>query len=468
MQWKGLVVVALVLLQGAAEARSRRNNTKPRANRRTHHQLRAAETRLSDLPIRQEATARATDGQPPPPPLPPPAPPHTGTQPRRLQHTTTNTHRSPHHNRRRHNHRHHQHHHHPQQLEEHECPNCYQLEMRKNLRLAQIKDRVLTATGLINPPNMTGVVISNNPDVQGIIQDMESAVPMTYMQEPLYNEEEPDVKTEMLFFPVQPGNGYTPSPAPPDLNIPEGTDVLYFNLSRTPLGNRARRAILHVWLKPMSSELLRQVPVSVFKVSRPQNPGGEIEKKAVTTVMESFNPQKGNWVKIEVYQLLQEWLTRPEENLGLVVEATDSQGHQVAVTDPLESPSNAPLLEIHTEDSNRSRSRRNSGNFMCTNKNESRCCRYHLTVDFVELGWDFIVAPKVYEANFCNGECPFLYAHKYAHTALIQKLNSTNAQHGPCCGARKLSPMKMLYYDHDHKIKFDIIQDMVVDRCGCS
>ncbi|XP_063847932.1 growth/differentiation factor 8-like isoform X1 [Scylla paramamosain] len=330
--------------------------------------------------------------------------------------------------------------------------------MRKKLRLAQIKDRVLTATGLINPPNMTGVVLSSNPDVQGIIQTME--VPTAYLQEPLYNEDEPDVKTEMLFFPVQ--------PAPPDLNIPEGTDVLYFNLSRTPLGNRAKRAILHVWLKPTVSELLRQLPVSIYKVSRPQIPGGEIEKKSVTTVMESFNPYEGNWVKIEIYQLLQEWLTRPEENLGLIVEALDSQGQQVAVTDPQESPSNAPLLEIHTEDSNRSRARRNSGNVMCTNENESRCCRYHLTVNFVEMGWDFIVAPKVYEANFCNGECPFLYAHKYAHTALIQKMNSTNAQHGPCCGARKLSPMKMLYYDHDHMIKFDIINDMVVDRCGCS
>lgn len=127
------------------------------------------------------------------------------------------------------------------------------------------------------------------------------------------------------------------------------------------------------------------------------------------------------------------------------------------------------MLEIHTEESRRNRNRRNSSRNQCTTSQiESRCCRYPLLVNFVELGWDFIVAPKVYEANFCNGECPYLYAHKYAHSALIQKMNSTNAKHGPCCGARKLSPMKMLYYDHDHKIKFDTIQDMVVDRCGCS
>ncbi|KAK4306836.1 hypothetical protein Pmani_021360, partial [Petrolisthes manimaculis] len=187
----------------------------------------------------------------------------------------------------------------------------------------------------------------------------------------------------------------------------------------------------------------------------------------VTTVTETFNPHEGSWVKIEVYRLLQEWLTNPDENLGLVVTAYDSQGRQVAVTNPTETPSNAPLLEIHTEETRRSRPRRYSESSLCEH-NETRCCRRPLLVNFVDLGWDFIVAPKVYEAYFCNGKCPFLYAHKYAHTTLMQKLNKPNAKIGPCCGSRKLSSMRMLYYDHDHQIKFDIISEMVVERCGCS
>ena len=129
----------------------------------------------------------------------------------------------------------------------------------------------------------------------------------------------------------------------------------------------------------------------------------------------------------------------------------------------------APLLEIHTIESKRGRNKRNTGNRLCSESSRvSNCCRHPLVVNFVDLGWDFIVAPKVYEANFCNGDCPYLYAHKYAHFNLLQKMNDTKAKHGPCCGARKLSPMQMLYYDHDHQIKFDTIQDMVVDRCGCS
>nr|XP_027235286.1 growth/differentiation factor 8-like [Penaeus vannamei] len=209
---------------------------------------------------------------------------------------------------------------------------------------------------------------------------------------------------------IKPKPATSPTAPPPGISIPDGVEVLYFKLNQEQFNTRVKRAILHVWLKPITSELDRIVPISVFKVARAR-------------------PED------------------PEDSIKL----------------------QAPLLEIHTEESRRNRNRRNSIRNQCTTSQiESRCCRYPLLVNFVELGWDFIVAPKVYEANFCNGECPYLYAHKYAHSALIQKMNSTSAKHGPCCGARKLSPMKMLYYDHDHKIKFDTIQDMVVDRCGCS
>lgn len=87
---------------------------------------------------------------------------------------------------------------------------CDQLEIRKNLRIEQIKDRVLRATGLLTPPNMTGVVISQNPNIQGIIESMNTTEPQpTYMQEPPYNDDEPEIKTEKIFSPVEPGNNYT-------------------------------------------------------------------------------------------------------------------------------------------------------------------------------------------------------------------------------------------------------------------
>ena len=28
-----------------------------------------------------------------------------------------------------------------------------------------------------------------------------------------------------------------------------------------------------------------------------------------------------------------------------------------------------------------------------------------LTIDFDEFGWDWVLFPKTYEANFCSGDC---------------------------------------------------------------
>jgi hypothetical protein len=98
---------------------------------------------------------------------------------------------------------------------------------------------------------------------------------------------------------------------------------------------------------------------------------------------------------------------------------------------------------------------------------ETRCCRYPLTVDFEEFGWDWIIAPKRYVANYCSGECPFVFMQKYPHTHLIQQANPPGMT-GPCCAPRKLSGISMLYFDDNYNIIYGMLPGMVVDRCGCS
>lgn len=40
---------------------------------------------------------------------------------------------------------------------------------------------------------------------------------------------------------------------------------------------------------------------------------------------------------------------------------------------------------------------------------EPSCCLYSLVVDFDQAGWDFVIAPKVYDAHMCSGECRLHY-----------------------------------------------------------
>jgi hypothetical protein len=37
--------------------------------------------------------------------------------------------------------------------------------------------------------------------------------------------------------------------------------------------------------------------------------------------------------------------------------------------------------------------------------NETKCCLYDLVIDFEKAGWEFVIAPKRYNAYICNGDC---------------------------------------------------------------
>ena len=99
---------------------------------------------------------------------------------------------------------------------------------------------------------------------------------------------------------------------------------------------------------------------------------------------------------------------------------------------------------------------------------QKRCCRYKLTVDFDEFGWDWILAPKRYEAYYCAGECPFVFLQRYTHSHVLQLSNRTGSVGGPCCTPTKMSSIQLLYYGENKEIITGILPDMTVDRCGCS
>ena len=51
--------------------------------------------------------------------------------------------------------------------------------------------------------------------------------------------------------------------------------------------------------------------------------------------------------------------------------------------------------------------------------NETHCCLWDYTINFKEdYGWDWIIHPKEYKANFCQGECSYhtmMPSNSYAH-----------------------------------------------------
>ncbi|KAJ1528864.1 hypothetical protein ONE63_007236 [Megalurothrips usitatus] len=176
----------------------------------------------------------------------------------------------------------------------------------------------------------------------------------------------------------------------------------------------------------------------------------------------------GVWVKVDIKKMAEDWFRRPRDNLGLMVYANPSTGVDGKLlvntdTDGEANP-NMPFVELYLKDGRKRRVRRSTGLNCDENSGEVRCCRYPLEVDFERFGWDFIIFPKKYVANYCSGDCPYVYMQKYPHTAITHMARNKT---GPCCAPRKMSAINMLYFDHDLNVVFGVLPGMVVERCGC-
>ncbi|XP_041769922.1 growth/differentiation factor 8-like isoform X2 [Anopheles merus] len=123
-----------------------------------------------------------------------------------------------------------------------------------------------------------------------------------------------------------------------------------------------------------------------------------------------------------------------------------------------------PYIEIEFRDAPKKRIKRNLSLNCDENANETRCCRYPLTVDFEKFGWDWIIAPKRYEAWYCAGECMISFLPKYEHTHVMQL--STSAI--PCCSPKKMNSIRLLYFDMSYNVIYSTIPNMVVEKCSCS
>ncbi|XP_052647351.1 growth/differentiation factor 8 isoform X2 [Harpia harpyja] len=205
--------------------------------------------------------------------------------------------------------------------------------------------------------------------------------------------------------------------------------------------------------------------VQILRLIKPMKDGTRYT--GIRSLKLDMNPGTGIWQSIDVKTVLQNWLKQPESNLGIEIKAFDENGRDLAVTFPGPGEDGLnPFLEVRVTDTPK-RSRRDFGLDCDEHSTESRCCRYPLTVDFEAFGWDWIIAPKRYKANYCSGECEFVFLQKYPHTHLVHQANPRGSA-GPCCTPTKMSPINMLYFNGKEQIIYGKIPAMVVDRCGCS
>lgn len=339
------------------------------------------------------------------------------------------------------------------------CSKCGSSRQLRQNRLDSIKVDVLSKLGLKGPPNITVKTIPNIPPLENLL-DMynlpKDAPAENFVPGPQFGEDDEYRITaeKVLALPHAP---------PERLNVIDHENVLYFKFSSSVMASQVQTA--HLWVHIRPSRHAQSRNVSLYQVVRhftsDQTDLVQIKKKAI----EKRN-RHGNWIVFDVKKTVTQWFRHPKENLGLVVRFSDSDMNELVMSD-IDGTEEEPFIEVKVEKHKHRRNRRMIGLNCEENSTEVRCCRYPLTVDFEEFGWDWIIAPKRYEANYCSGECPYVFLQKYPHTHLVQQANPQGSA-GPCCAPRKMSSISMLYFDEDGNIIYGVLPGMVVDRCGCS
>ncbi|XP_005939916.1 growth/differentiation factor 8 [Haplochromis burtoni] len=337
-----------------------------------------------------------------------------------------------------------------------QCATCEVRQHIKTMRLNAIKSQILSKLRMKEAPNISREIVKQllpkAPPLQQLL-DQYDVLGDDNREEVLEDDDEHATTETIVMVATEPDSA---------VQVDGQPKCCFFSITQKFQASRVVRAQLWVHLRP--SEEVTTVFLQISRLMPVTDGNRHIRIRSLKI---DVNAGASSWQSIDVKQVLTVWLRQPETNWGIEINAFDSRGNDLAVTsaEPGEEGLQ-PFMEVKISEGPR-RARRDSGLDCDENSPESRCCRYPLTVDFEDFGWDWIIAPKRYKANYCSGECEYMHLQKYPHTHLVNKANPRGTA-GPCCTPTKMSPINMLYFNRKEQIIYGKIPDMVVDRCGCS
>lgn len=337
-----------------------------------------------------------------------------------------------------------------------QCATCEVRQQIKTMRLNAIKSQILSKLRMKEAPNISRDVVKQllpkAPPLQQLLDQYD--VLGDDNKDVVMEEDDEHATTETIMMMATEPEAV--------VRVDGEPKCCYFSFAQKLQASRVVRAQLWVHLRP--SDEATTVFLQISRLT-PVTDGSRHTR--IRSLKIDVGAGVSSWQSIDVKQVLSVWLRQPETNWGIEINAFDSRGNDLAVTsaEPGEEGLQ-PFMEVKISEGPK-RTRRDSGLDCDENSPESRCCRYPLTVDFEDFGWDWIIAPKRYKANYCSGECEYMHLQKYPHTHLVNKANPRGSA-GPCCTPTKMSPINMLYFNRKEQIIYGKIPSMVVDRCGCS
>ena len=129
------------------------------------------------------------------------------------------------------------------------------------------------------------------------------------------------------------------------------------------------------------------------------------------------------------------------------------------------------LLETnaHTGPVRLKRQSKIDNNFCLAHPEEPNCCLRRLEINFRrDLGWSWILAPRRFRPNYCQGLCPFFWPSASTSALLLTRYRGLNptAAVQPCCVAASLRPLTVLMVING-RIFLEELSGMIVESCIC-
>ncbi|CAG5990191.1 transforming growth factor beta-2 proprotein [Menidia menidia] len=286
--------------------------------------------------------------------------------------------------------------------------------------------------------------------------------------------------------------------------------VVHFDVSGVDLTNSTMvKAEFRIFRAPNPQARASEQRVEIYQLLRPDEDSTSTQRYIDARTLQLRT--KGAWISVDVTETIKDWVSDPENNLGLklgvhchcctFVPATnnivpnkseelealfagvdDERLRQMRkpgqVKGQADFSTKTPHLILTLLPSDRvdnpakkSRKKRAAAAdaTTCSRGSDQGCCLRSLYIDFRrDLNWKWIHEPKGYNANFCAGNCPYLWSANNHYNMILPLYNKLNpeASASPCCVPQELEPLTIMYFI-GRTPRVEQLSNMVVKSCKC-
>ncbi|XP_061756188.1 transforming growth factor beta-2 proprotein [Nerophis ophidion] len=284
-----------------------------------------------------------------------------------------------------------------------------------------------------------------------------------------------------------------------------------FDVSSVDLTNSTLvKAEFRIFRAPNPQARASEQRVEIYQVLKPDE-----ESTSTQRYIDSRTVQpraRGSWLSVDVTDTVKDWVSEPENNLGLklgvhcpcctFVPSTnnivpnkseelealfagvdDEQLRQIKNQSQVKGQGDFSTKTPHliltllpsdrvdkpTKRNRKKRAAAATDAATCSRGSESGCCLRSLYIDFRrDLNWKWIHEPKGYKANFCAGNCPYLWSANNHYNMILPLYNKLNpeASASPCCVPQDLEPLTIMYFI-GRSPRVEQLSNMVVKTCKC-